>query len=461
MSYKSTPKGGRPLITLLAYSLPVGGVAFLLLPSGTVLQDIYPKYYGLNFAAIGTAYFICNILVAVLNPVVGMVSDRLGERGITHRVCALIGFALFVYCSYRLFTPPRNVDAGTFTFWLICMRLSWMVFDAPHLAWGADLANSYEARIQLFGIRNGIVSVGAACFYALPLLPAFSTHDFTPETLRLAAVIGLIYSVPAIGSAICFVPGARLPCSPLATSVDTSSTRKDVRAILSNKPFLILVCGSVCLGMGEDMWMTLSTVIFDYYYGLAHRFSMMYLCGTVLAALSVPLLIRLSTRWGKKRMFIILNCGFLVLITIRTFVRPGPSAVIPLSIVLTGVFAVLIFKTILIQALLADVADYGRWKFGKAQEATYFAAFYFFNFVLGSAGGPIGLVIVDRMGFAPHGISNMAEAKMAIELVFYIIPAFMTAIGLAFVWKIPICARRAAAIRSRIERRARWLSAHA
>lgn len=434
----------------LAYCLPVGGVAFLLLPSGVILQDLYPKYYGLSFTTIASAFLICQVAIAIANPAIGVLSDKHWENGGSRKSWVIAGFVLVCISGYKLLVPPEKLTGLYFTLWLLLMRLSWAVFDAPHLAWGAELTQDYDGRTRLFGIRNWIVTIGSGCFYVLPLLPIFTTQEITTQTLKCAAVIGLLYLVPVAYCAIRFVPEGTHHKSVVKPRI-----WEDLKTIFSNKPFLILIAAVIFTGIGQDMWMTLDFIVYDHYYGLAKDFSLMNLLATLLTAAGFPFFIRASERMGKKNSLAVLQLIFIALITARVFVQPGRHAFLPLQVILTGVQMVMIFSCGVIQALLADTVDYGLWRFGRGQGASYYAIYYFLVFALGGFGGPVGLTIIDHLGFSPHGITNINDARVAIAITFFLIPLVLTGLALVFIWRIPICARRAAIIRRRIEFRSK------
>jgi Na+/melibiose symporter-like transporter len=445
------PYKDRRRITLaatLAYCLPVGGVAFLLLPAGVVLQNIYPRYYGLQYATIAQAMMIGQIVVAVANPFIGVLSDWHRDRGGARRTWVAAGFLGVSVSAFFLLAPLQAMTGLYFTIWSVLLTLSWAVFDVPHLAWATELVRD-DGRTRLFGIRNMIVTVGCACFYALPLLPVFGSHEITPTTLRTAAVIGAGFVLPALFCAYRFVPpGAR------QTRTRRLRITEDVKTIFRNSPFLILITAIILISIGQGMWTTLVFIVFDNYYGVGADFSMMYLCASVATALLSPMFVRVSEKMEKRWVFAALQIAFVLLIGAQMLVQPGKHAYLPLMGILAGVLMVTIFNCAITQALLADVVDYGRWKFGHGQEASYFSLYYFLVIVLGGIGGPAGLMIIDRLGFSPHGIVRPSDARIAVEVACFAIPATMTCIGVAFIWNIPICSRRAAVIRNRIERRA-------
>lgn len=171
------------LRTALAYSLSVGGVAFALSALGP-LQDIYARYYGLEFPQMAIASGVASFVSAIANPIVGVLADRYCPGRVSRKCWVLVAFTLLILTEHPLLCPPSQVSTTYLTCWLTLAILCWVLFDAPHLAWGERLAPSYDSRTRTFAVRSLTCSVGSLVFYALPLLPIFRTTDLTPETLR-------------------------------------------------------------------------------------------------------------------------------------------------------------------------------------------------------------------------------------------------------------------------------------
>ena len=436
--------------SILAYSFPVGVVAFLLLPAVMFIPDVYSRFYGLKFSTIATASLAVNLAMTFANPLIGFLVDHHRSKGGSRRSWVIFGLMVFVASSYQLLTPPKQLSEMYYSFWLIAVIVSWLLFDLPHLAWGGELAHNYHERTRLFGIRCLIVSAGSAAFYLVPLCIGAGPSRISPESLRIAAEIGVLMTVPALGCAVRFVPPGK-PVNPTAAD----DIRSSVTVICRNRPFLLLVSICVLLGVGQGMWLALSAVIFDYYFGVGEKLSLMYLTSCLITAAALPLLIKLAKVLGKKYTFAVVQVGFISLIAIPLFLKRGEGAYLPLMVVLVAANIVNIFNNVITNAILTDTIDYGLWKYRSGRSATYFAAFNFLIAVFGCAVGPLGFGLLDRFGFQPHGIVDWEQAKIGVDLTFFAIPASMSALAIVLILRIPICNQRAASIRKRLDARDR------
>jgi Na+/melibiose symporter-like transporter len=119
------------------------------------------------------------------------------------------------------------------------------------------------------------------------------------------------------------------------------------------------------------------------------------------------------------------------------------------------------FNNSIINAALADAADYGVWKFRHSQAASYYAIAYLFTLLADSVAGPSGLALISHMGFASQGIVDHESATLAVRTVFILMPVLLTGAAMLLLWRIPLSARRAKAIRRRIQSRDKALTTKA
>ena len=92
---------------VVAYSLPLLSLDFLVAPIMSILQGIYAKYYGLELTAIASVLIIARVFDGVSDPLIGYWSDRMRAR----KPFVLAGGALFIVCAYFLFSAAgERVD---------------------------------------------------------------------------------------------------------------------------------------------------------------------------------------------------------------------------------------------------------------------------------------------------------------------------------------------------------------
>ena len=135
------------------YSLSAGGASFWVLPLGTILSDVYAKYFGLSFQQIASAFFISSVIITIATPIIGILSDKHREHGGTRKLWVTAALIFTTAAGYQLMNPPKNVTSIYFCSWIIALLLSQVAYDIAHLAWGSELARSYNESTSLFSVR--------------------------------------------------------------------------------------------------------------------------------------------------------------------------------------------------------------------------------------------------------------------------------------------------------------------
>ena len=105
-------------------------------------------------------------------------------------------------------------------------------------------------------------------------------------------------------------------------------------------------------------------------------------------------------------------------------------------------------------SLLSDIIDYGTWKFGTDQTATYFSLYVMTHKISLAIGGSIGLALAGWYGFDPSTTAHTVEAGFGVRLAIAWLPAFILLISIPLMTLISISAYRHKIIRRRLDTRA-------
>ncbi|MEW6991629.1 MFS transporter [Colwelliaceae bacterium 6441] len=436
---------------MFAYNLPVAGAYLLFMPIGIVLQGIYATHYGIALSAIATVFFISRIFDAVTDPVIGYVADLTRAKGINRKWWIGIGGIGLVISGYFLYAPPEQISINYFMFWSLSFYLSWTIFDISHYAWGTELTKDPAARVKIFSIRGSMVYVGAISFYVLPVLPIFETTEFTPETLKYAVSIAGIYMLPALLIAMFFVPSGEFIHSGKKESIVAM-----FKSVLTNKPFVIYVAIYMLTGIGGGIWISLTFIVFNSYYGIGESIALIYFLGSVVGMCGLPFWLWLSNKFGKKISWSFAQCINIVCFAIPLFVVPGEYAFVFLLISTIGIFFSEGCRQGVLPSLLADIVDYGTWKFGEDKAASYFALNTLLQKMSIGIGAGFGLMLLSWFGFDPATTKvGDEDARLAVQLAFCVVPMIVVAVSLLFLSQMRITARHSEIIRKRLALRAK------
>ena len=447
----------------LTYSSPVLITTFLYGSIG-VLQGIYAKYFGLALTTIATVLLIARMFDAVTDPVIGYWADHYYARRGNRKPFIIVGAVLFIASSWFLYVPfgfdqklgGSTVSAGYFLGWFLMFYLAYTLFEIPHMAWGNELAADSQGKNTVYGVRSFCSFLGLLLFFAMPLLPWFETNEFTPQTLKWSVLVAGSLMLPMLYFCIKYVPNKRMLS---LTNLRLGQPRKKdslsvvVRSIVNNKPLLVLTCAHICTGFGSGMWLMLLFIFTDAYLDLGQYFALVYVISFGLSIVSLRLWISLANRWGKQTTWMT-GMGLVVIGVIGTgLLSPEhtgwPQLFLCMALVNSGLAAF----SILVPSLLADIIDYGTWKFGTDRAATYFSLYTFINKSVGALGGALGLAVAGWAGFDPTRMSHSDMAVTGLRSGMAWIPAVFIVISIVFIARIPITTHRHAIIRRCLDRR--------
>ena len=438
---------GSSRLGMLLYALPVGGVVFLMSPMASILPALYAKYFGLELTAIAGALLMARLFDAFLDPVIGHYSDRRQERTGSRKLWIITGGLCIIISAWFLFAPPAGVSIGYFLFWSLLAHVAWSLFDIPHMAWGTELITSYQDRARLFSYRSAMAAIGSIAFFLLPFMPIFASSEYTPETMKVVALTAAFLMVPALISLYRFVPNGAAVVHPAKERLT-----EIFRSIFYNKPLLIFVMTYFLTGLGFGMWMGLLFIYLDAYLQIGEQVATIFLAGTAVSLIGIPVWLKFIQLTNKKVAWISSTLISGVVLVGFVFAQPGDGVMLPLLLTTT-----LFFSTsctlIVAPSILADIVDYGTWKFGRDRGATYFAFFMLITKTNAGLGAAAGLAIVGLFGFDAAAVQHNEAAIFGLRLAFILLPATLVFTSIIFVYMTPICSRRHAIIRKSIDRR--------
>ncbi len=447
----STKVSGQPLsfAQILIFNLPAAGMIFLIMPTFAVLQGIYAKSFGLQLALIGTIYLVARLFDVVTDPLIGYWSDQSRAKGCSRKFWIAGGSLAFTFCAYFLYVPPDDVSAGYFLFWFLALYLAWTFYQVPHSAWAATLARDSRARIRIFGTRSFFISVGVLGFYALPMLPMFETTEFTPETLKVAVILGGIYLCLTIIVLLRYAPeGDYVPASR-----QQGGLRTYIKSFLSNRPFLIFGSAYLLIGMGSGIWVSLKFLVLDSYFGVGEKIAQTFLIGTVAGMVALPVWLRLANFLGKRQTWAISQGLVILLVSLPYFLPPGEQSYYPLLLIMIGIYIAGTCPGAVASAMVADIIDYDTLKSGAERAGVYFSNATLILKMGVGVGSGLGLMLSGWLGFDPVATGDSQNAQFAVQIAFCAVPAVIYLVAFLITLKMPLNNRRMAIIRRRLEQR--------
>lgn len=437
-------------MVLAAYAAPAFSQALIHGPVNTVLQGVYGKHFGLPLASIATVLVISRIFDGLTDPLIGYLSDRYRTRWGQRKPWLIAGSFLAVVACWFLYVPAGEITTGYFLFWFLMAYLGWTISEIPYRAWMAEISEDYNERTRIATWRTFARYMGFIAFYGIPFLPMFETSDFTPETLRVTAILATIALPTTAILAVWLVPRGRV-----ITSSRPLSLLAAWPAVARNKPLLLFLLTFATGGLATGCAFGLLFFFVDSHLGLGPTLALLFVLGAPIGALAMPFWNWLALRIGKARTWAYAYTASACLLLLHLFIPPGEAGKPWLISLFVMVFAVSSVGVVMPSAMLADLVDYGRWKFKGDYAGSYYSLQTMVEKSVEGLGVAMGLAVVAWFGFDPQLSEQSSRGSFGLLIGFPVLPALLTLLTVPLILKFPITERRQKLIMRRLQKAGR------
>jgi GPH family glycoside/pentoside/hexuronide:cation symporter len=236
---------------IIAYQYPHYGLAQLAMPLFNVTLGVAP-------AQVGGVLMLGRIWDAVLNPLVGTLSDNTRSRWGRRRPWLVAGAVLSGLAYPLVWLAPRHWSGDALSVWLLvsCLLLytAFAAYSVPYMALGLELTPDTRERTRVQAWRtwfNLIPIFTAGWFYWFCQRPIFG------DALTGSRWLGLIVGVVIIGTGV--IPGLflRERYYRVAASAGREPFWPAAFAALRNRPFLLvmgIIVTVLCVRVSHLRW---------------------------------------------------------------------------------------------------------------------------------------------------------------------------------------------------------------
>ena len=292
--------------------------------------------------------------------------------------------------------------------------------------------------------------MGIFLFYLVPLLPLFETNEFTPETLRWAALIAGTLMLPTLYYCVKLVPNR--PC--IQPKVKKKPSLWELRKeILANKPFLMFLAAYVLYGIGCYMWFTLMFIFVDAYLDLNENFAFLSICALLTSMVLVGFWYWMANRCGKKLTWMSGVFLYFIGLFIAGFLEPGKASVLALAVVMGLAYVGSTPIGVVSPSLLSDIIDYNTWRFGSDRTATYFSVYTLTLKTSIAVGGSIGLGLAGWYDFDPASAEHSDKAILGLRFAACWLPMLFMLLSIVVMARVPMNERRHSIVQRRLDTR--------
>ena len=435
------------------YSLPrIAGVS--LYAPINILQGIYAKHYGMALTTIAVVILLVRLFDALIDPVVGCLSDKAMSKTGTRKPYMLIGAAVIVVSGYFLYSPPSDVSVAYFAVWFMAFYIGFTLFEITHITWGGEISPHYREKTQTYNLRTAAGFTGLVLFYAIPLLPWWETSDITPETLSFSAIVSGILMLPLLYLCMKKVPNGRCDraVKPQQQNRPKVSITLRFDYLLKNKPLIIFLCAFIFSSVGLGMWYGLVFIFIDAYLGKGDTFSEIYLIATTIGVISSFAWIHVSNWIGRKGAWIAAMCLGITSFVYTGFLTPDNASYLLLSGFLVINTLCSICMESLPHSILSDIIDYSTWKYKVYKGSTFFSIFIFSTKAAFALGAALGLATAGGYGFDPSATAHTGSSISGLMIAMVWVPIVLVSISVIFIALCSINEHRHNIIRRRLSR---------
>ncbi|MBQ9678669.1 MAG: MFS transporter [Prevotella sp.] len=430
------------------------------------LPFFYSNIFGLSLVDAGVLVLVTRIWDAVSDPMMGVISDRTNTKWGKYRPYLLWVAPFFSICGILLFTTPDLNYGGKLIWAYVTYILMMTVYTGINVPYGAMLGvmtddtnekTVFSSFRMFFAYGGSFISL----FLWEPLCDAMGGYN-SPQGWFWAMV--MIATACFIMFILCFT----MTKEHLKT-VSTVSVGSDFKALLSNKPWWLLIGAALCFNLfntvrgatvayffqdiiGADVSLVFFGLMFAFYAGLFLG------VGEVSNMVGVASCVPISGRLGKKTTFILVNVSLVVLSVLFYFIPCTPTGYWMMLIfqilisILTGIMSPLVWS------MYADVSDYAELEFKTASTGLIFSSSSMAQKFGGAIGGAAVLWLLDGFGYITdasqlaQGVAQPAEALTCLRWLMSFIPACVALLSVCVVWFYPLTTERINAINAELKK---------
>jgi GPH family glycoside/pentoside/hexuronide:cation symporter len=441
-------------VARLAYVLPAFALAVVGIPIYVFVPRFYSNVVGVDLATVGLIVGGARLLDALLDPLVGVLSDRTRTRFGRRRPWIALGSLPLALALLVLLRPTAGQDGAVpaFAASLFLVFVAWAAVTVPYESLGLELLDGYDERTRLLALRDGMLIAGWLAAASAPLLISrlLDLPDSPAgERTRLALVAGVYGPLLVL---TCFACAAVVPERPLPETPPRSPwDRATLRALVANRPFLCLLSAYFVNAIGSN----LPAVLMPYYvaeYLRSPRFELYLVVYFVIGIATLPLWVMFARRTSKRLAWLLstaMNSGpFFFVAFLDRGDEPFYAAIVVGSGL--GFGATLALPS----SLQADVLDYDELLTGERREGLLLGVWCVLRKLAPALPVGVALPAMAAAGWQEGAADQSPAAFRALIVLYAVVPTVCTAAALCIAWRYPIDREVHGAIKAAIAARA-------
>ncbi len=421
-------------------------IAAVEVPLTTYAPPLYAAIFGFDLVTIGAIFLIVRAWDAVIDPAIGVLSDRTRSRWGRRRPWIVAGAVFFVAGAAGAFFPPRGAGAITLSVALFTLYFGYSMIATPFAAWAGELSGQYHERTRI--TTYVMVMTALALLLALVLPSTLAVRLAGQPVTQLAAMGAMVFMLLAITLPLGLgaVPEPPLPTTPLPRL----RVLETIGVVVRQRLLLRVLVSNLSVRLGQGIRTALFVFFVSVYMGRPALAPALFLYQYLFGIIASPIWLMIGRRIGKTRAAVtgeliqmMINFGLLLVV-------PGGW---PLLIALTTAQGLAQGSgNLMLRAIVGDVSDAHRLDSGHDRIGLFYSVFSLSDKAGLALAVGIALPLVGILGFNPSH-PNTPEALFALKAVFAIGPALAHLISALVIRGFPLDETRHGEIRQALAAR--------
>lgn len=449
------PEGSTPLAqpggarlrwpTLLAFGLPALPLTVVGVPLVLLVVPLYAQDLGVSAAAVALVFALARLFDGVIDPAVGILSDRYSSRFGRRRPWVVLGTPVLVAGIWLVFLPGASSSATSLMVSLVILYLGWSLVILPYAAWGAELSSDYRERTQITSVRQVFLMLGTVAAVVIQAIPALLGSPGTAAAMSLLGITAMIAIPLAILVLIALVPEPERAAAPAGAPL---AWRDGLRLIAGNAPFRRLLGAYFLNAAGGAATSSLFVFYVTHVLKAPEKVPLFLLSYFAAGILGAPLWVWLARRHDKHRVWVgsmLWACAWFACVPL---LGPDHAWLYLVVVVATGISLGADYS--LPASMNADVIDLDTAQSGKVRTGLFIALWEMASKAAQALGVAVALPLVASFGFAPANPDNGPVALQALSVTYALVPALLALSSIVLMWRFPLGAEAHAAVRARL-----------
>jgi GPH family glycoside/pentoside/hexuronide:cation symporter len=460
----ASAKDRLPLSTKVGFGL--GNIAVMVGKQAPkqLSGPIYNLELGVSPASVSTILALGRVWDAFADPFIGQWSDRFKSKFGRRKPFIFVGAILTGLFFALTWWFPRGLSVTEYTVYFAAVSflfyLALAVFTVPWYAMGYELSPDYDERTRLQGFASMIGPAGQ--ILAAWLYPLTQQRYLFADTIDGVRVVGIIAGVVLVVFGLLPVLMVRerelVEIAPKEKK-KRPSLWQGMKAAWGNRAFMQLTIAFTLVTIGTNLVNGLGNYVHIFYlYGGdkklgAELTAENWTICLIVAVLFTPVVVKLSTRFGKKEIFAAaLAWGLARSIMLWWLLDPARPQLALVNGFLWGFDNAAVFM--LCHAMIADVCDVDELESGERREGLFGALYaWVFKTGLALAFALSGYILV-WVGFNQAlGGAQPPQTLFLMKLCYCGIPLLFFLFALIIFLRYPITREVADDVRRKLEAR--------